>query len=483
MMGAHRLWIVSSLALLSAFGCAHRPAPVETPVPLAESFTQTGDAHAPSTWWEALEDDDLNALVTEALDGNFSLAQLRARLDQARAVAKRDGAGLYPAIDGNVSTSKTYSELDATSSRAVRVDSTDFTAGLSASWEIDLWGRARAARDAARRDVVASQLDLQAGQVSLSAEVALTWARLAERKAVAALLERQVEINRQLAELLELRFKRGRAGIADVLRQKQLVESTRAEGLRAQADVRTQAHRLAVLLGRSPIGARFDTPTMATPPPALPATGVPSALLDRRPDVRRARARVEAADLRVVVARADRYPRLTLTGSGRFTAEDIENLLDNWIATLGAQLAAPLFDGGRRRAEVDRTRAVLDERLGAYGEAVLVALQEVEDALFGERQQRALVGSVERQLELAESVVSRLRDAYRNGAVDYLDVLNALLSQQSLERAQLTAARELLERRIELHRALAGAVFEDAPVVEPVDTTRTAHSVSLEDEP
>ena len=153
---------------------------------------------------------------------------------------------------------------------------------------------------------------------------------------------------------------------------------------------------------------------------------------------------------------ADRFPQLSLSASLETSGEHTRNLFNDWLTNLSANLLGPVFDAGQRRAEVDRTRAVAAERLHDYGQAVLTALTEVEDALVQESRQREYLASLSKQLELASQVTRSLRDRYLKGAVDYQRVLDALLSQQQLQRDVLTGRRELLENRITLCRALGG---------------------------
>ena len=153
---------------------------------------------------------------------------------------------------------------------------------------------------------------------------------------------------------------------------------------------------------------------------------------------------------------ADRFPRLSLTGRTNTTEEHIEDLFDDWLATIAANLLAPQIDGGRRRAEVERSQAVAAENFHIYGQTVLEALAEVENTLIQEQRQQEHLVSITRQLELAEQAFGRIRDRYLNGAEDYQRVLGALLSKQLLQRTQLLAQRELFVNRINLCRALAG---------------------------
>jgi len=215
-------------------------------------------------------------------------------------------------------------------------------------------------------------------------------------------------------------------------------------------------HLLAILTGRAPGGLALPARAALQAPPPLPSTGLPSALIQRRPDVRSAYIAVGAANSRLAVAIAEQYPRIDLSASLSTVATAPGDLFSRWLASLAGQIVGPLIDSGRRAAEVERNRAVVSERLNAYEDAVLTALGEVEDALARERRQRDKVASLERQVALADQVIERLRNRYTQGATDYIDVLTALASQQSAARQLLTARRALIGFRIELARALAG---------------------------
>lgn len=442
---------LTALVALSPLACAS-PTEVTTPFEVPAAFSEPGTAPAAERWWQDLADPRVDALIDEALAGNLGLQAAWDRLAQAQALARREGSLLFPSLDG---------EADAQTGWGKGRD--EFGLGLVAAWEIDVFGRLRAARDAARLDAAASAEDLRAVALALSARVATTWYELVEQRGQLLLLDEQIATNARVEALISLRFRMGQVSAADVLRQRQLVEERRGERVLAAARAELLAHQLAVLLGRPPASLDFAAVAALPALPALPATGLPSELLQRRPDVRRAYQQVLATDRRLASARADRWPRLALSASGGLSSDELRDLVDDWIATIAAQLVAPLFDAGRRSAEVVRTQAVVSERLHGYGDVVLVALQEVEDALVRERQQRAFIESLDLQLELAQQALVRIRERYTKGAVIYLDVLAALQSQQALSRNRLQASRELVAVRIALHRALSGGFAPPAP--------------------
>ena len=293
-----------------------------------------------------------------------------------------------------------------------------------------------------------------------------------------ALVSSQLETNTRVLELITLRFRRGKVGATDVLQQRQLAESNRGELANVKSLIGVLEHQLAILLGATPDSRVSEPQDELISLPPLPVTGIPAALVQRRPDLRQGFYRLQAADQRTAAAVAERFPRINLLGSSDSTASDADDLFDNWLSNLTANLVTPVIDGGRRRAEVDRTRAVTEQSLSDYRQQLIDALGEVEDALLREQQQRAFIDSLDKQLVLSKQVIGRVRDSYLYGAVDYLRVLDVLLTDQNLERTRLTAQRELIDNRIALCRALAGGWTLERPVVQGNPSgTRVTHVI------
>lgn len=443
--------VLLSALLLFAPGCTSSTAKPPAPVEIPAFFSTAGAAPLPQKWWEAFADPDLNRLVEDSLAGNLTLQVAWERLRQAETVARQAGAALRPTLsgDGSAAVGRARTNGETQSGR-------DFSLGLLARYEVDLWGRVRSVREAAALNAQASAEDLHTAALSLAAQVAATWYTLVEQTGRLELLDLQIATNLSVLELVTLRFRTGQTGIADVLQQRQLIEANRGERTLVQAQAELLAQQLAVLSGHPPGAWRpLRRSTLADLPP-LPATNLPAELLHRRPDLRSAWLRVRAADQTVAAAVADRFPRLSLTARADTSSERASDLFSNWLTSLAANLALPLIDGGTRRLEVQRTASVAAESLYAWGQRVLDALAEVENALTQEEGQRRNLASLERQLDLATQVAGRVRDRYLAGNVDYQRVLDTQLSQQQLQRALLGAQAELLRMRIDLCRALAG---------------------------
>ena len=450
------------LSSLSACAVGRREVPV--PVGVPSEFSQSGAHPFLDKWWTSFGDEQLDALIEEALSGNFSLRTAWDRLAAAESVAHIAGADLVPQIDGNVGAARSRERRSGDTSSRSRFD-----LGLSASYEVDLWGRIRSRRQAALADADASREDVDAAAITLSANVAEAWYELATAREEQRVLQSQTDTNEQVYELLTFRFRRGRAEAADVFRQRQLVESNQGDLILARLRAETTAYRLAVLVGRPPRSELpVDAASLISLPP-LPDTGIPSALLSRRPDVRSAYLAVQAEDLRVAEAVADRFPRISITAGGDTSADNVRDLFDNWALNVASNVVQPIVDGGRRRAEVERTRALLSESIHQYGQVVLDTLEEVERALIQETRRTEYLASLDQQLATARTVIERTRDSFMQGQLDYLRVLDALTSRQRLEREYVLAKRDRISARIDLGRSLAGGWPSERPALADLD--------------
>ncbi len=441
--------LIAGAVCALALACAHAPPRPELPLQAPPPFSASGSATQGAEWWTEFHDADLNERIEGALESNFSLLGAWERLSEARAIVRVERAALFPQVDGTAGAGvRDGSDVD---------DETELSLGLGASYEVDLWGRVRASVDAERLRAAATAADYRAAAITLTGEVASAWYQLAEARSQITLIGSQIETNETVLDVLEKRFAVGQSGSADVLRQRQLVEATREQLVVARARLEVLEHLLAVLEGRPPQGSGMVAQPDGLPRvPEVPATGLPSELLARRPDVQAALLRIEAADQDVAEAVRDQYPRIDLVAAVSTTAENPSGLFDRWLASLAAQLVAPLYDGGRRRAEVERQAAARRGLLAEYGQVTLTAFQEVEDALVQERYQVERIARLEAQLTLAESTYEQLRTQYLNGSADFIDTLTSLREGQQLERDVLSARLDRVLFRISLYRALAG---------------------------
>jgi NodT family efflux transporter outer membrane factor (OMF) lipoprotein len=292
--------------------------------------------------------------------------------------------------------------------------------------------------------------------MTLAAEVANRWVDIISQRMQKRLLERQLQTNLTLLELIELRFRMSMVSAVDVYQQKQIVEDIMAEIPLVEAEEQVLRHELALLLGKPPGTSLKISREDLLEPAEIPATGLPADLLSSRPDLRRAGMRLQAADWQVSAARANRLPAIRLTAGAQYGQGDMDVLFNNWLLTLAGNLTAPIFDGGRRAAEVDRRKALVDENLSAYRQAVLTAIKEVEDALVVEAKQREHIRALENVAVTARKALEEAGSRYRNGLTDYLPVLTQLLAVQRLERDLIRQQANLLNARVSLYRSLGG---------------------------
>jgi len=455
-------FISAVLLAISPLSCTFLPEreePLEPEVP--SSFSEeTGAPSSNRLWWEDFGSAELNRLVTEAFEGSFNLRQAEARLRQARAAAVIAGGNLYPEVNLEAAGGATRART-GDSENAVTATTENYSLGLAASYEIDLWGRVRSTANEADTLVLATSADLDTVRITLAAEVTDRWISIVELKSQLELVRRQLESNRTYLELLLLRQRKGLATALAVFQQQQVVEGTESLIPLLESQLATERYELAVLLGRPPrtdIGLITERIPDLSP---LPEIGLPAQLLENRPDIRSAYFRLESSDWGVSAARANRLPALSLTASAGYRSVEFDDLFDNWFAGFAGALLAPLIDGGRRSAEADLALAVSEERLAYYRETVLNAIREVEDALIRENKQSDYIGSLANQLTAAKNALSEALLRYRKGDIEYLDVLASITSVQSLERDLLSAESDLLLYRVSLYRALGSRWNEE----------------------
>jgi NodT family efflux transporter outer membrane factor (OMF) lipoprotein len=442
-------FVITLIGLLLNSACSVEVKKVPIPVELPKRFSKTGSILLAKKWWQIFNDTALNQLIEQALSNNFSLRSTFNRVEQARAVAKKSGASLTPAINLQVNGLRKLTD---------KLNSNGFSLGLMASYEVDLWGRIRANLQAAELDFYSAEEDLHTAAISLSAEIANSWYRLIEQRLQLQLLEQQISTNSRYNEILELRFRASQATAADVFQQRQLLENITGNKTKVIATIAVLKHQLALLLGQSTLTMTEPIPDSFPQLPALPQTGLTTDLIQRRPDLRKAYFEVQAADQRIAAAIADRFPKFSLSISVDTSAPNLQALFNNWLATLAGNLVLPIIDGQRRVAEVERHQALAKMALNNYATHLLTAVQEIEDALIQQQQQQQLVISLAQQLIFSQHASAQIKLAYSNGAENFLRLLSINLSQQDLQRDQLRAQRQLIEYHIALYRALAGAI-------------------------
>ena len=430
---------------------------------LPTTFSLYGEGgEKPEKWWESFNDSDLNALIEKAFAGNPSLKETWARLAQARARAVQAGADLYPDLTLNAGGARSRQRVDGGvgTQHSVQTNA-DYSIGLSSRYELDLWGKIRSEREAALLEVSATREDVNTAAMSLAAEVTERWLRIISQRMQNTLLKRQLEANETYLELVELRYRKGMVSALDIYQQRQIVAKIQAQLPLVEAQEQLLLHELAVLLGKPPQSS-LEIGLNALPAlEKIPSMGLPADLLANRPDVRAAGLRLRSAYWDVSTARANRLPSINLTGGLSYGSGQLDLLFNNWVLSLASSLTAPIFDGKRRVAEVDRTQAVVEQNLAVYRDTVLTAIKEVEDALVSESKEQEHITALKQQMEAAQKALDEARTRYLKGIADYLPVLTQLLSVQGLEQDLIKQQTQLILYRVGLYRALGGTWTKD----------------------
>ncbi len=448
--------VLLSVVLLLQAGCSiiepEYPEIPKSVVPNSYSTPGSGvDLSKP--WWLQLENTELTSLIEKGLANNFSIQATWARLRQAQAAAVKAGSAKYPTLTANMGASHSRSESTSSSS-----SSTDlWSLGLTAAYEVDLWGRVKALDQQQKLSADVSREGLYTALVSLSAQIARAWVGIITVQEQQKLLREQLNIQQELLGLLEYRLSLARVTLLDVYQQRQSVLALENSLIPLEANERILYHQLAILLGQSP-GTIGRVQTRLLPRLASVAqVGLPADLLTMRPDVRASRLQLEAAAWSVVQARADRFPRLDLSLSLTMSAAQIGELIDNWILKLGGTLLAPLFDGSKRELEVKRTRALVDEKLAALRNLLIVAVGEVEDALVEEEQYHRSDAGLQNRIMLSDKTLQEATYRYLNGISDFLPVLQEQLQSVNLRMDLIKTRSEMIKSRIDLYKALGGS--------------------------
>jgi outer membrane protein TolC len=296
------------------------------------------------------------------------------------------------------------------------------------------------------------------------------WFRAQEQQALLDLLEEQIGVNRTLLELTELRMSLGRGSAVDVLQQRQQLVATESEVPIVKNTLEQTQNQLAALLGKTP--NEFDASSISGAMPALPKLPemvAPLDLLETRPDLRASLSRIQAAEYDIAEAVADRFPTLRLGLSYDFSATRFADIFSQQLATIIGSTALPIVDGGRRRAEVRRRKAAVQELSSLFGQSYLDAIIELENALVQEKRQIELLSLLEKRIQISKATLDETRARYMNGLSDYLPVILALQARQNLERRQIVEQRALLVARSRLYRAIGGQWTDSLQIQSPLN--------------
>src|SRR6267143_1377151 len=477
-IGAARFILTSVVALILVLliaGCTVGPKYVRPAVPTTAtykeeapaSFKETdqwqparpGDQTSRGSWWEIFGDPELNKLEEQIADSNQSLKVAEARFREARAAIRFNRASQFPTISTAPSASyvKNSDFSPNYPSRIQQASKGDFVLPFDLSYELDLWGRVRRSLAAAREEAQATAADYETAKLSLEAELGLDYFELRSADAQKQLLDNTVKAYADNLQLTAGRFKGGVAPKADVSQAQTQLDTTRVQDTDVTVQRAQFEHAIAILIGEPPAEFSLTTAPLNYQPPSTPI-GLPSELLQRRPDIAAAERRVAEANQQIGIARAAYFPSVTLGGTAGFSGSQGSNWF-GWPSgfwAVGPALVQTLFDAGRRRATSESARANYDAAVATYRQTSLTALQEVEDNVAALRilenetqQQQQAVASSQESLQL-------FTNRYRGGVDTYLQVITAQTTELANERNAIDILRRRLDASVLLVKALGG---------------------------
>ena len=427
-------------------------------------------------WWDAFEDATLQGLVADALEGNVDLRIALVRIREARAARGIVEADLVPTIDVTGSYQRTGQSREVVFGDFAPRAFDTFTTGLEARWELDLWGRLRRAVEAASADIQVSVEDARALLVSVLAETALAYVDLRRFERQEAIALDNLALQQQTVQLTERQFEANLVSQLDVAQARSQQEGTRSAIPILRAGAQRARHRLAVLTGRNPgelVGLGGAEAIGQIPAAVLGAVAPPSELLRRRPDLRAAERALAAQTARVGVSEGLLYPTLELTGSLGYSALELDDLPDNQARFFGYGPAVRwnLFDRKRLRSAVAVEDTRVEQALAAYELTLLLALEDVENALVDHRENRARREALTLAVEEARRAVQLSRERYRQGLVAFQSVLDTQRGLFQLEAELADTEAAISSALIGLYRALGGGWEERDVMLLPEDGT------------
>jgi outer membrane protein, multidrug efflux system len=423
------------------------------------------DAQSRGPWWQTFSDSRLDDLETELTAANPDLSAAVARFDQARAIAVQARSNVFPSLGLKASATRGKGSAGAPLAAALGGAPTpenDFVAGLNLGWEIDLFGRLRNTAAAAGAQAQASAADLAAVELALQAELATDYFSLRGADATIQLLEDTIKTYDHAFELTSNRYKEGISAAADVDQSDTQRQNARAQLAAVRLERAQLEHAIAVLLGQVPSLFTLERGALASAPPPLDA-GLPSTLLQRRPDVGRAERAMAAANKRIGIARAAWFPVFSLTGSAGY--ESI--LSSNWTQapnrfwSVGPAAAVPLLDAGERVGLTRQARAAYDEAVAGYRKTTLTAYQEVEDSLAGLHHLADELKADEAASKSAQSSAYHADQRYDAGVADYVEVTTTHTAALQAQRDAITVRVSQLNAAVTLIRATGGGWTPD----------------------
>ena len=457
--------LTAVVALLCA-GCMVGPDYFKPSVPMTATYKEDqgwklarpSDTIPRGKWWEIFGDPQLNALEEQVSEANQNVKVAEAHFRQARALIGFARAGLFPTVSAGFSASSLRDSTNRPFVTSANGASTgDFLLTGDISYEIDLWGRIRRSVTAAREEAQATAGDLESARLSIQAELAVDYLELRSADAQQRLLNDTVQAFKEALQLTINRFEGGAAPKSDVAQAQTQLETTQVQATDIAVQRAQLEHAIAVLIGKPPAEFSLQPAPLDLQPPDIPA-GLPSELLERRPDIAAAERRVAEANEQIGIAKAAYFPTVTLNALLGFESSSIRNLggWQSFLWAVGSSLAQTIFDGGRRRATSEAALANYDATVASYRQATLDAFQQVEDNLAALRILEQETQQQERAVVSARESLQLFTNRYKGGVDNYLQVITAQTVALSNERNQVDIMRRRMDASVLLVKALGG---------------------------
>lgn len=469
---------VLTLGFLVLAGCAVGPRYSRPTAPIPSRFKETppnwkpaqpSDQIAKGKWWEVFQDTQLNALEEQVNVYNQLLKAVQAQFDQARALVRFNHAALYPNVTGGVNVTEAHQSANRPNGHlALSSTYTDLQLAVDASYEVDVWGSVRRAVQAARENAQASAADLESVSLSLHAELASDYFQLRTLDADEQLLNSTVAAYEKALELTQNRYKGGIVSQVDVAQAQTQLETTRAQVIDLGVQRAQFEHAIAVLTGQPASSFSLAPLPLENTPPVVP-TGLPSDLLERRPDVAGSERRMAAAHEQIGIARAAYFPTITINASGGFESTSITNWFNgpSGFAAAGISAIVTVFDAGRRRAVTEQATAAYNQSVANYRQAILGSFQEVEDSLAALRILEDEAKTQDVAVRAAQHSLDLSTNRYKGGVATYLEVITAQSTALSDQRAAVEIAGRRIAASVSLIKALGGGWRTvDLPIVQ-----------------
>ncbi len=450
-------WLCAVAGGLALGACAVGPDYHRPPFPTTGYYKELGDwkpsepsdALSRGAWWTIYKDDALNELESRVNISNENIKAAAANFDQARALVAQAQAGFWPTLSANFSAARAKEP-------EVRVGD-QYSVGAAAGWDLDLWGAVRRTVESDRASAESNAALLADAQLSAQADLATDYFQLRAQDQLQKLLDDTVVAETLSLKITESRYKFGVAARADVVSAETQLLASQAQQVNARIQRGILEHAIAVLMGQQPSTFTLPRSAIRTDVPTVPP-GIPSTLLERRPDVASSERRMAAANAQIGIATAAYFPSLTLSATGSSTADALGQLFKSYtnVWSVGPALAETIFDGGLRRAQVAQAKAAYQSSVASYRQTVLAGFEQVEDEIITLR-------VLEEQAVIEDKTVKAAREAealtlnqYKAGTVPYSSVITAQTTRLSAEQTELQVLSSRLQASVSLIEALGG---------------------------